>query len=824
MQKFFSDWLTIAALPAVIGVTVALTPPSRGTGVLGAVTGSVTAASLTSFRKDKERKNLEQLLSDNEAQIKVLVAKIEKEQEMTDLVAQVSVLKAESDALEKRLQEKQGLETHTAQLKGQIKHQQALRDENESKLEKLNTSLQNIESKLSLIHQKNPDLLQKEALYKEIESLSLQREGLAGQLEALHEQLENLSQQKQELRDVEVDLSAKAQSLASLEQKLKALQEIIVNRQEQIRHQENLQKEIEILGIQREGLVGQIEALQDQLGELYSQQQKLLEIEAKIVSKQELLAELELKLEQLKIQAQEWEIRATELELLRATYDGLSGEHQELAERITLLKPEVDRLELEKQAILQSIQEHEQEYRQVEQLREQIRRIKQEIREYEEAIKDRQAEVISLEQRQATLRGAIEGLIKEKAKLEEEIKQIRGEIDQANNNVENALKSLKQKQWTQFPSQQHNFTDEAEFLTQLKNHLRGQGLSFSDRVIRSFHTSLKVQDISALVILAGISGTGKSQLPQHYADFIGAQQLTLAVQPRWDSPQDLQGFYNYIEQKFKPTDLMRGLWQYQNDPNMQDRIVIVLLDEMNLARVEYYFSDFLSKLESRRYSEASLELEVGSLPLSAEARKLPIPKQFLFVGTMNEDETTQSLSDKVLDRANVITFGRPSKLQARHEQAKRQTPPKYLSFDNFKKWRKPLDPNSLVVRKLHDILDETNQLMEKMGHPFAHRVYQSIVQYIVNYPGVDDHVEHGEAFNQALADQFGQKLLPKLRGVMIDTCKEELEELQRKIIEEKLNDRPLIDAFKKAKKDRFGQFYWSGLVYEDAPDKVFIED
>ena len=74
---------------------------------------------------------------------------------------------------------------------------------------------------------------------------------------------------------------------------------------------------------------------------------------------------------------------------------------------------------------------------------------------------------------------------------------------------------------------------------------------------------------------------------------LGAQLLTLAVQPRWDSPQDLQGFYNYVEKKFKPTDLMRGLYQYKYNPDMQDRIVIVLLDEMNLARVEYYFSEFL---------------------------------------------------------------------------------------------------------------------------------------------------------------------------------------------------------------------------------------
>lgn len=158
--------------------------------------------------------------------------------------------------------------------------------------------------------------------------------------------------------------------------------------------------------------------------------------------------------------------------------------------------------------------------------------------------------------------------------------------------------------------------DEEKFLDKFIDYIKSQGLAFSKRVIHAFHTSLKVQDISALVVLAGISGTGKSELPQRYADFLVAQLLTLAVQPRWDSPQDLQGFYNYVEKKFKPTDLMRGLYQYNHDQAMNDRTVIVLLDEMNLARIEYYFSEFLSKLETRRSRETYLEIDVGIVILN----------------------------------------------------------------------------------------------------------------------------------------------------------------------------------------------------------------
>lgn len=83
---------------------------------------------------------------------------------------------------------------------------------------------------------------------------------------------------------------------------------------------------------------------------------------------------------------------------------------------------------------------------------------------------------------------------------------------------------------------------------------------------------------------------------------MGIGFLQVPVQPRWDSPQDLMGFYNYIEGKFRPTDMARALWaldELNNDDAEQDRMMMILLDEMNLARVEYYFSDFLSRLESR---------------------------------------------------------------------------------------------------------------------------------------------------------------------------------------------------------------------------------
>ena len=572
---------------------------------------------------------------------------------------------------------------------------------------------------------------------------------------------------------------------------------------------ERLKSETEGLQLEKSGLEGQIRTFHSQIETLESKKITLQSVEAQLATQQAELSQLLEKLSNLRAQTQELDRKAAELELLRITYDALFTERHSFEQSVNQLRPEIDRLELQRQQILQAIGTSEKEYLQVEEQRNISRNLVLEIR-------GRQAEVKRTEVEVSRNQGIIAGQEEEKFNLEQKIKQYKGEIEEYENSAEIALQSLHNKLWNNPPPTKRDLTlvGEWEFLQEFSQFLESKGLAFPQRVIRAFHTSLKVQDISALAILAGISGTGKSELPQRYADYTGSQMLTLAVQPRWDSPQDLQGFYNYIEKKYKPTDLMRGLYQYENDPQMKDRLVIVLLDEMNLARVEYYFSDFLSKLETRRSQDTYLDLDVGSLPLPENQRRLRIPQQFLFVGTMNEDETTQSLSDKVLDRANVLTFGKPQKLKLREEYHQNgrslKSPESYVSYSQFQSWMRKPDPNSEVVRKVRSDLDRANQIMEKLGHPFAHRVYQAITAYVVNYPGVME--GDREAFKVALADQFGQKLLPKLRGLTIDECHEELEQLSKLIRE--IGDSSLDRAFEQAKAGRYGQFQWRGFVYQ----------
>lgn len=625
-------------------------------------------------------------------------------------------------------------------------------------------------------------------------------------------------QKREELQQVEQRFITINQHQQELEQRV-----VVINQQNpSLEAREQLNTQIEQFRLDKSGLKGEVNALNSQVETLEKQKQSLLSVETEFTTKQTQLNLLNEQIQELKIKSQQIEQQTSELELLRATYDGLFSQKQNFEERINQLRPEIDRLEAEKQRVLQAIQENQQEYQRIEQLRQRLNSLTIEVKDKESQSRQLEREIqqfngikIGIEENNALLK-------QEKEQILDEIKRLKGEIENLQSSAEVALRSLREPLWLQLPNSKWSIgkarTDEQRFLEEFGGYLKSKGLAFPERAIHAFHTSLKVQDISALVVLAGISGTGKSELPQRYADYTGAQLLTLAVQPRWDSPQDLQGFYNYVEKKFKPTDLMRGLYQYNHDRALDDRIVIVLLDEMNLARVEYYFSEFLSKLETRRSRPTHLEIDVGSLPIKDNERRLEIPNQFLFVGTMNEDETTQTLSDKVLDRANVITFGKPEKLQLRQEaqnQNGNNRPSGYLAYSGFLEWKRKPDTNSEVVKQVRVYLNRVNQVMEKIGHSFAHRVYQATTQYVVNYPGVED--VDSEAFRFAVADQFGQKLLPKLRGVMIEEAHEELDEIFAIITE--IGDSSLTEAFNQARLGRYGQFQWQGLVYKDVESK-----
>lgn len=356
-------------------------------------------------------------------------------------------------------------------------------------------------------------------------------------------------------------------------------------------------------------------------------------------------------------------------------------------------------------------------------------------------------------------------------------------------------------------------------------YLESHGLQYPKRVLHAFHAALKTADMSPLVVLAGISGTGKSLLPKRYSEAMGIHMVSLAVQPRWDSPQDLFGFFNHLEGRYKATELARAMVQFEryNRPSWKlptdwnherhDRMLLVLLDEMNLARVEYYFSEFLSKLETRRSiindeenprsrDPVEIALDTGSLREGEHNIRLYPGRNLLFTGTMNEDESTQSLSDKVLDRACVLRFGRPAKMASAQAQTQLAAEKNGLAYDTWRLWCES-DLSSADEKKVNLWIGELNDAMEQIGKPFAHRVHQAILAYAGNYPRESNRVQ------LAMADQIEQRIMPKLRGLELEGNQEALDAIKKVI--KQADDAALMKAFEAAAEHHSGTFLWRGL-------------
>ena len=375
-------------------------------------------------------------------------------------------------------------------------------------------------------------------------------------------------------------------------------------------------------------------------------------------------------------------------------------------------------------------------------------------------------------------------------------------------------------------------TDEEGLLDDFEQALKNSGLRYPRQIIRAFHTALKVNDLSPLTVLSGLSGTGKSQLPKVYARFFGIHFLHVPVEPGWDSPQDLLGFYDFVAERYRPTDRARALGHFdshfadeiglQQDRDWENRMLIILLDEMNLARTEYYFSEFLSRLEMRdprksdigkmtRRSDAQIAID---LPYAEheKPKHLYVPHNVLWVGTLNEDESTQALSDKVLDRANSIRFAPPEPETLRkHSQAPTSSVKPadgYLTYSRWLQWSERETTNAGSAQ-VNETIGELAKLMKAAGRGFGYRIAQSISAYIDRYPGQDWRVP--------MIDQINMRLLPKLAGTELQDCQESLEEII-KLCEESLGSPEFSKALNNAiTASSVSQiFTWPGYTYEEA--------
>lgn len=322
-----------------------------------------------------------------------------------------------------------------------------------------------------------------------------------------------------------------------------------------------------------------------------------------------------------------------------------------------------------------------------------------------------------------------------------------------------------------------DLADEHNWLEHIRVQSKKSGIHFNERQLMAYHTSLKIGEWSPLVVLSGVSGTGKSELPKQYAIHGGMQFLSVPVKPDWDSPASLFGYYNSIENKFEATELIRALYQMQRNKKTpwSDSMLMVLLDEMNLAHPEQYFADLLSKFEESRNTDRDPSYEIA-LGAGERPEMLNIGRNVLWTGTMNEDETTKGLSDKVIDRSMLITFPCPKELYGRNTN-KLEKPQLTLSHARWELWKQSAlhSEDDRIIDLINDrkkMIEQINIEMSEMGRNLGHRVWQIIQNYILNYPLViaagKCQGDMTDAVQQAFCDALAFKMMPKLRGLEVN--------------------------------------------------------
>ncbi len=313
--------------------------------------------------------------------------------------------------------------------------------------------------------------------------------------------------------------------------------------------------------------------------------------------------------------------------------------------------------------------------------------------------------------------------------------------------------------------QEESHSREDEFMELFLQEARDMGLVYRERDLYNFHTAVKS---NALTILAGMSGTGKSKLVQAYAKALGldSQQLVMIpVRPSWTDDSELLGYVDIKNMIYRPGEsgLIDVLIQAQHQDNR--KLYIICFDEMNLARVEHYFAQFLSVLEMepgrRKVRLYSSNIEQQVYNSATYPPELAIGNNVIFIGTVNLDESTYHFSDKVLDRSNVITldvmpFRRLRQIERKGPKAKQP-----MSFEDYHSFRRPEELSISLSDEEADFLWEMHRQLQDCSRNLGigPRVVRQIDYYLKNLPA-NPYLSRREALDL----QIVQRVLTKLRG------------------------------------------------------------
>ena len=336
-------------------------------------------------------------------------------------------------------------------------------------------------------------------------------------------------------------------------------------------------------------------------------------------------------------------------------------------------------------------------------------------------------------------------------------------------------------------------------------------LYYTDNDIRAFLAGMSV---SRLLILQGMSGTGKSSLPRIFSEAISGFNRLIPVESSWRDRNELLGYYNDFNKKFNAKSFTIELYRSSKD-RCQEIPTFIVLDEMNLARIEYYFSDFLAILQEPDHDKWLIELvssDMRTLPMELpesvkakmkkedpsifaiwekiersrqgdlkaetsdedkekltvyldklgqltgaksliDGRKIRVTDNIWFVGTANRDESTFEISDKVYDRAQVVSLNRKGVPEKQYTP----TSVKYISVSDLEKLFEDAIRNNKHKKEVEDRLNKLDSvLMEHFDMSFGNRIVTQTINFVAVF------VAAGGKLEDALDYQISTKILRKV--------------------------------------------------------------
>lgn len=370
-----------------------------------------------------------------------------------------------------------------------------------------------------------------------------------------------------------------------------------------------------------------------------------------------------------------------------------------------------------------------------------------------------------------------------------------------------------------------------EIVSHVKNYAGSRPvesqLYYTDNDIRAFLAGMAV---SRLIILQGMSGTGKSSLPRIFSEAISGFNRLIPVESSWRDRNELLGYYNDFNKKFNAKSFTIELYRSSKE-RCQEIPTFIVLDEMNLARIEYYFSDFLAILQEPDHNKWLIELvssDMRTLPmdlpdsvkakmkkespsvfsiwekiersrqgdLKAEAsdeekealteyleklgqltgakslidgRKIRVTDNIWFIGTANRDESTFEISDKVYDRAQIISLNHKGVSEGKYILTKQ----KYISVEDLEGLFHKAIADNTTQKEVEDRLNDLDRiLMEKFDISFGNRIVTQTINFVAVF------VAAGGSLTDALDYQISTKIL---RKVITTDDEEALLDLQDKV-------------------------------------------